>query len=396
LKVCYFNYLYDEHGAAIHVREFARAFKKLGNAISVHFIGKPELRNDRSNNLYKNDLRIKSRKFLAKYLHQFHVLFLNLKFFIREYKIISRRKPDLILTRFESLHFSTIIISRIKKIPIVAEVNSPLALEARQFIKQYYFLPHIIEIFEKLILRFSNAVFTVSSEAKQELMKYKIPAGKIKVIPNGVDIEKFNPSIAKASISNLTNSNDKIVIGYSGCFAPWHSINDLEFLTNYLTRQYDNLYFLFIGGGYNKATFEEKIKNNLKLKNKVYFTGKVTHELMPGYLALMDIVIAPYPNIKNFYGSPLKIFEYMAAGKAIIATGIGQITSLIQDGKNGFLYSPENQNELIQKIEALIQSESLRKSYGQKARETIANNFTWHHNAIRVHKICQHVLKSYH
>lgn len=395
MRICYFNYLYDEHGAAIHVREFARAFKQLGNDISVHFIGQPERKNLYPDDHHTINLIKRIRKLLAKYFHQFHVLLLNYKFLLREYKIISQRKPDLILTRFEALHFSTIILSKIKRIPIVAEINSPLALEARQFIKQYYFFPYLIEIFEKIILRLSNAVFTVSNEAKQELLKYNIPSTKIKVIPNGVDIEKFKPSTTKAYILNFTESDNKIIIGYSGCFAPWHRITDLEFLIDSLTKKYTNLYFLFLGDGYSKAAFEEKTKKNEMLKNRVYFVGKVKHEFMPSFLAWMDIVIAPYPNLKNFYWSPLKIFEYMAAGKALVATRIGQIATLIQDGKNGLLYSPENQHELIDKIEMLIQSRSLRQTLGKEARKTIEKNFTWQHNAVRVQELCHQALNSY-
>ena len=128
------------------------------------------------------------------------------------------------------------------------------------------------------------------------------------------------------------------------------------------------------------------------ISENVIFTGLVPYKKIPQHIAAMDIVLAPYSELDFFYYSPLKIFEYMACGKAVVTTGIGQILDLIKDGETGLLCEPDNIDEMISKINSLIFDDSKRVTMGKAARQYIINNHSWDAQAQRLLSICLKVL----
>jgi len=128
------------------------------------------------------------------------------------------------------------------------------------------------------------------------------------------------------------------------------------------------------------------------LQNKVILTGFVPHEEVPKYISTMDIVLAPYPKLEFFYYSPVKIFEYMAAGKSVVASRLGQIAEVISDGVNGFLAAPGDTQEMLAKTLLLIRNPELRKKIGEQARETIKKRHTWSNKAKELSILCEELL----
>src|SRR5215510_543567 len=131
-----------------------------------------------------------------------------------------------------------------------------------------------------------------------------------------------------------------------------------------------------------RAELEEKIRR-LGLQHAVTLAGNVPHEEVPRYLAVMDVAVAPYPALEDFYFSPLKLYEYMASSQAVVASRIGQVAKIIADGLTGLLYEPGDEETLIDCIQRLQADESLRRKLGQNARMACSMN-TWKQNAERV------------
>ena len=98
-------------------------------------------------------------------------------------------------------------------------------------------------------------------------------------------------------------------------------------------------------------------------------------------MAGMDILLAPYQAEELFYLSPIKIFEYMASGRAVLAARVGQIAEVIEDGVNGLLYEPATPESLATQLLRLIDDAVLRERLGKKARETVERRYTWRANA---------------
>ena len=101
----------------------------------------------------------------------------------------------------------------------------------------------------------------------------------------------------------------------------------------------------------------------------------------------MDVAVAPYPHSPDFYFSPLKVLEYMAAGLPVIASRIGQLTSLIQHGRNGILCPPGQPAALATALEQLMMNPALRQTLGNEARRTVEQSHSWHSVTQRILKL---------
>ncbi len=121
---------------------------------------------------------------------------------------------------------------------------------------------------------------------------------------------------------------------------------------------------------------EEHVASS-NIENAVVSTGTVSYEEIPGLLASMDVAVAPFKNMENFYFSPLKVFEYMAASLPVVASKIGQLAELIEEGENGFLIPPEDPIAMAKALDTLRCNPNLCKSMGQKARNSALDNYTW-------------------
>jgi glycosyltransferase involved in cell wall biosynthesis len=110
------------------------------------------------------------------------------------------------------------------------------------------------------------------------------------------------------------------------------------------------------------------------------FSGKVAHDEMPGVLAAMDVGVAPYLNAPDFYFSPLKLYEYMATGLAVVASDAGEISTLVRDGQTGLLHPPGDSRALGTILVRVLRDARLRTCLGAAAR-TEAERHTWQENA---------------
>jgi glycosyltransferase involved in cell wall biosynthesis len=140
---------------------------------------------------------------------------------------------------------------------------------------------------------------------------------------------------------------------------------------------------LIVGDGPERAACEERA-SALGLDASLIFTGAVPAEQMPGLLAAIDIAVAPYPPSAGFYFSPLKVYEYMAAGRAVVAGRIGQIDGLIEDGVTGRLYPPGDPDALVEVLDQLARSPDERARLGAAARAKVSAEHTWRSVAQRI------------
>ncbi len=380
MKVLYINYLFDKTyssvGAAVHVREFVTAARELGVDIKSCDLNK--FGSEEAAVQSKSRAWLKSK--LSRYLRQLNALLSNVGYFRREWRLISQEKPDALLVRYNLLNFSIAIVARLKGIPLVLEVNSPMALENRTFNKGTWQLPLLPEWTERMTLKLADRVYTVSAALRNYFIKQGIDAGKISVIPNGVDIERFCPENDGTGIREKYGLEENIVLGFIGSFHYWHGVECLEAYIERLRARYGTLAFLLVGDGPLRSGLQEKFSNK-PFADKVVFTGYVDHEAIPDYLAAMDIVLAPYPALTFFYFSPLKLFEYMSAAKAVVASRVGQIAEIVEDGVDGLLFDPGDYDQFVEKSAQLIEDGALRQDMGEKARAKMVQQYSWKQNA---------------
>ena len=335
---------------------------------------------------------IKGPTFFGEFLYNFYAK-------NRFKKEIVKFKPDFIYHRYTGYTFFVAKIAKELNIPLILEFNSfdtwkiKFWGKTRNFLKESikkYLLYSIVKWIENYNLKNTSLIVVVSQPLKDDLIKLGIPEEKILVNPNGVDIDKFNPEIIKNGKGKelrekLKIDDNKIVIGFSGTFGPWHGIPQLtRTIDKILKKQLiSNIHFLLIGEGPFKKEAEKKIGHY----ENVTFAGEIPYSDIQDYLAICDILVSPHcPQIdgREFFGSPTKLFEYMAMGKAIVASNLGQIGKVLEDGKTAILVEPGNVDALVNGILKLAKDKNLREKLGKNAREKVVKNYTWKKNIQRL------------
>jgi len=386
VKICYFVYVVDSIGPLVHITEFSKAFKHLNPEFTVFYINKGKAK--KPSNIPKVHLIDKIRRkqwyrIFARYGKPLKGLFHNIKYFREECRILRKEKPDIIIARYEAYFFSIVVLAKMKKIPILLECNFPGALEVRRYDQNYFHIPFLPESIDRITFNLSDAMTVVSGNLKQHFVeKYNISPEKILINPNGVDPEVFNPKIDTDRPSSTNILENKVVIGFVGSFHQWHSVMDLVQVTCELLEEGLDVQLLLVGDGNQRKEIEELIK--LKhLEKDIILTGYVSHDKTAAYIAAMNIAVMPG---SNSYGSPLKIFEYMAMEKPVVAPNLGPIREVITHGENGMLF--RGREGLRKQIALLAKDKSLREKIAKNARDTITSRFTWKKNAQRVLDVC--------
>jgi glycosyltransferase involved in cell wall biosynthesis len=137
---------------------------------------------------------------------------------------------------------------------------------------------------------------------------------------------------------------------------------------------------LIVGTGPSEQTLRETAAR-MGVEESVIFTGAVPHERVPRLLRAMDVAAAPFKPMDNFYFSPIKLFEYMAAGLCVVASRLGQIQEVIEEGRNGLLCTPDDVESLVAALEEARRSAEFRRRLGAAALETVRRRYTWGHAA---------------
>lgn len=392
MRITYFNYVWDiegiSAGAATKAKEIIGGINKLGHDATIFW------RTPQPNGEAKITDKVKDslKPELQKYLHEPKKLARNLPYFFQEYHILKGKKPDILFSRLELYNCTGTWLSKVLNIPLAVEADCPPSYEHKNFFgKEFFHVGNVSEKLELQTLRNADAVIAISNILKNYYVEQGIASEKIHVIPNGADPDKFCPQEKPKELVEKYNLQDKIVIGWIGALVGWSGIESLLKTAVHILENYPNVAFMMIGGGPNQDLFRKELHIR-DFAPRVILSGSLPHVQIPDYLACMDVVLAPYPRLPFWYASSMKIFEYMAAGKALVASDVGQVSDIIRDGHNGLLFDPDNTDELAKKIILLLENEPLRKQIGEQARQDLLQNYTWEHHAKQIIAIFEEVL----
>jgi glycosyltransferase involved in cell wall biosynthesis len=256
------------------------------------------------------------------------------------------------------------------------------------------FLPWI-GLAEEVTLAGASVIVTVSEVLRLELIERGLPAERVIVNPNGVDPSKFRPDCGDREELRCRFGFEPqhIVATFAGTFGYWHGVGVLQKAIEKLfggisgsgatNGAENNLRFLLIGKGMLQAEMRAALRV-YEERGLVVFAGVIPHEEMPSYLNLADILLSPHvpmPDGRPFFGSPTKLFEYMAMGKAIVASRLDQIEAVLEDNRTAVLVQPGNVDELAQAILAVAANAELRTRLGHNVRQAALANHTWKRNA---------------
>jgi len=394
MKITYFSYLYDikgvSAGSANKAIGFIRGLNANGHKANIFWrMDQPE---DYEGESVRLQVRQKLKTRFSRIVHDPKRILKNILYLVEEQKILRREKSQVLFLRNELYIFSAGLVAKWMHIPIVLEVDSPTAWEYRfRSGRNIFKLPILPEWIERWNWKISRSIITISDVLKKYLVEEGIPEDKITVIPNGADPEVFKPGLVGDCIRSRFGIRNQVVIGWAGSLYGWSGLERLLEMTRRMLRMRDDVVFLFIGGGKNRKIMESTFAPS-DLDNRIFLTGTVPYYEIPRYIDAMDIVIVPYPKLDFWYPSSMKLFECMSSAKAVVASSVEQVKDIIVDGKNGFLFDPENIDECVRKVLLLADDPKLRKKMGQAARKTVMEKYTWIGHARKMEEVFLKVL----
>jgi glycosyltransferase involved in cell wall biosynthesis len=298
--------------------------------------------------------------------------------------IIAASPPSFIYQRYSRFSWAGVEASLHARVPLFLEYNGSEVWIGKHWDKTEKL--DLLERCERLNLEAASRIFVISEVERNNLLSVGLADEKIVVNPNGVDADEFHPGIGGDKIrAELGLPKDRRLVGFVGTFGPWHGVLALAEAIA-LTAKNAGLHFLLIGDGSLRSEVKAKLGASGDLE-RMTFAGVVSHERIPAFLDACDILVSPHVPLadgREFFGSPTKLFEYMAAGKGIVASRLGQIGDVLSDNETALLVEPGNPKELSDAMLKLADDAVLLSRLGAAAREAAIGKHTWKINAKRV------------
>jgi len=271
---------------------------------------------------------------------------------------------DVIYERYSLWSLAGAVLAERLAAPLVLEVNAPLVEEQARH--RGISLFGIAGEIERFLARRADMVLCVSSALRERVARLRGSHEEVHLFPNSVDIERFRPGATSGQSSGGSEANDTVII-FTGSFKPWHGVLDLLEAFALLLNRREHCRLILVGDGPEQERLRKRVAE-LSIGSKVTLTGPVRHEEVPALLAAADIAVAPYPLLNDFYFSPMKLGEYLAAGLPVVATTCGDMDPLLRDGESALRVSPGDVTGLAGAILRLVDDPDLRRRLGRAGR----------------------------
>ncbi|WP_221584204.1 glycosyltransferase family 4 protein [Microbacterium sp. G2-8] len=280
----------------------------------------------------------------------------------------AERSFDAVYERYALFSTAGTRVAAAHALPSILEVNAPLPLEQAA----HRALVHADEADAVAREAIAGATTVVCvSEGVARWARTQAPGREILVEPNGVNADRFTPRAEGDSVPGTP-----FTIGFVGTLKPWHGTDTLIDAFALLGVGPEVARLLIVGDGPERQSLEERA-TRLGVADGVEFVGAVDPSTVPGRLAACDVGTAPYPAEGDAYFSPLKVIEYMAAGVAVVASRVGQLPELVDDGRTGILVPGSDAAALAAAIRALAGDPARCREMGRAARSVVEEQRTW-------------------
>ncbi|MCT2535122.1 glycosyltransferase family 4 protein [Aquibacillus koreensis] len=385
MKILYMSWFSSGEGSKIHAQEFTHAMEQLDHEVITKDLSiKKHNPSPGSTHTRKEQAPSSNLKNYLKELKSLVMVFIR---FIRLIGYINKYKPERLIYRYSIYDISGMLAAKLFRIPIIYEING--SIEYERDIANKFYIKRFVKTSEKYIFKHASLLLLVSEELKRYFGSKSYNMDHVLVVPNGVDIRKFNqPQPLPERLAQLKQAwSSKKVIGFMGSLKSWHGAERIIDLLPELIQKDQDVRYLIIGDGDQRGVINDKITQS-KLQDYVYITGFQDYTIIPSLLDIMDIAVAPYQHIDFFHFSPLKVMEYMAKGKPVIAPALGQCKDLIAKD-HGILLQENNQEALKHALLKLIMDPDQAMEMGKRGQRYIREHYTWEQNARRIEQALQ-------
>lgn len=386
MKIIYFSphpYLYADiaSGPGAHMREMMAAFKRAGHEVlpvimgeeikGKDWIGQQDFKYETS---FKARIKRKVPQLLWETVKDLRLQQHDLKAKRKLLAAIRDFQPDIIYERGYYMMLSGIKAAKESGIFHVFEMNAPYP-EERILMEGSSLLLSKAAKNELKQLNQSDLIVVVST-ALEDYTKARLldSRHKIVVTPNAIDtIPQPLTEEEKSALKKRWNiSENATVFGFVGSIFPYHGVDRLINAYHQLRKSRSDIHLLIVGNGHALSSLRKQVVD-LGMQNHVSFTGGVSYLEAPALIQLMDIAVMAN---SNWYGSPVKIFEYGAAEKAIIAPDVSPLRDALENGVDGLLVTPDQEN-LVSAMSTMLENKSLREQTAVHFKEKVTAHHTW-------------------
>jgi glycosyltransferase involved in cell wall biosynthesis len=384
LKILYHHRTRSKDGQHVHISELIHALRKLGHEVMVVA---PAAMERAKFGADAGAVAILKR-FFPRFAYELMELAYSLIAYYRLRRAVLIFRPDCLYERYNLFLPAGVWLRKNFGLPMLLEVNAPLYEERNKY--EGISLRRLAGWSQRYVWRGADFVLPVTAVLADMVQAAGVPKERIAVIPNGIDQERFgNNSFSIEDAKSKLGLSHRLVLGFTGFIREWHG---LDRVVDLIADRADGagLHLLIVGDGPARESLQARARHR-GIADRVTVTGIVDRDQIPDYVAAFDIALQPsvVP-----YASPLKLFEYLAMGRAIVAPASPNITEVLTDGENAVLFDPDRADGLLRAIERLCNDGELRRRVADGARNTIAlRKLTWDHNARRVAELFDRLLR---
>lgn len=359
MKLLFLHSISAGSGANIHINEFTAAATGLG--AEVRCLGQAT-----------QSVRIGSQRVRTpapQALKDLVYISSDWRYLARAEKLLADWQPDAVYFRGAPYAGYGRKLAARHRLPLFYELNAPYPDEHLEFHGGHF--GSYARRVESMNRRSARRIFVVSRQLADILVAQGVDNERITVVPNAVALERFDPTPRTA--------DGKVRFGFVGSLHIWHGIDILLRAFEDVLATAPNAHLHIVGAGPQSAEVAAASRRSAH-PDRIHIHGSMGHAQIPAFLHDMDVLLAPYPFLPRFYFSPLKLFEYLASGRAIAASAIGQIGEILTDDVDGRLLPPGDADALARCCIELASDADCRSRLGAAARHT-AGAHTWEQNA---------------
>jgi glycosyltransferase involved in cell wall biosynthesis len=376
MKILYHHRIASKDGQYVHVSEILASLRKLG--VEIRMVS-PALADSQQ---FGGELGLVAglKRRLPKAVYEALEFCYAAVDFIKMIVAIVRFRPAVVYERYNLFLPSGVLAAKLFRVPLILEVNAPLYDERSRY--GGIALTRLARWTERFVWRNADAVLPVTRVLAARILCEGVRRDRVEVVPNGVDAARFTAQIRPTTAPAFPAGS--LVVGFVGFCREWHRLDKV--VTLVAEDAPKTLALLIVGDGPAIPELKSQVAT-LGCADRVHFAGLVGRDEMPAWLAAIDIAIQPavVP-----YASPLKLIEYMASGKAIVAPAQDNIREVLVDGQNALLFAEDDAGQFLAALVRLAGDRELRARLGAGARNTVCEMaLSWDENARRIVAIAQ-------
>jgi len=375
MRILYHHRTRGRHVEGVHIRGIVGALRELGHRVDVMSFPGADPEREEVGTEATGQRRLAG--FVTKLpgiVFEIFELLYNLVTLARMRRAWRTEPPQLIYERYSLFLFATIWLARRRGIPLVLEINDSALVDRVRPLTMRGLARRI----EGWCFRRATGLVFISTYFRDLAVEAYGDIAPCVVSPNAVDLPRFDPArFDRERLRAERGLAGRTVCGHIGVFAYWHGVDGFVEAIAHRLESVPDLALVFVGDGKTLPAVRELIAAR-GLSDRVLLPGRVPHDEVASWIACMDYAVLPN---SNHYGSPMKLFEFMGMGVAVVAPDYAPVAEVIADGRTGWLFPRGDATACVERVLELAQRADERRRVGDAARDYIASERQWRNNA---------------